>query len=70
MSQKIDPAILAKSTELICTCGCKIFQEGYQIREVSKFIIGAAQDAIIPMGVFYCVKCFEVPEKFQSKINP
>ena len=58
---------LSKSTEVKCECGSTLFQEGYQIREVSKFLIGAERDAVVPVGVFYCVKCFIVPEKFQPK---
>jgi hypothetical protein len=33
--------------------GNKIFQQGILLRSVSKFIIGAEEDAIIPVPVFY-----------------
>lgn len=66
--QNIDPKLLSQSEEIVCKCGGKIFTEGYQIRTISKFLTGTPKDALIPMGVFYCVKCFEIPEQFKPKL--
>jgi hypothetical protein len=53
----------------MCECGGNIFQDGYQIREISKFITGTPQNAVIPLQVFYCIKCYKVPAKFQPNIS-
>ena len=33
--------------------GNKIFQEGVLLRSVSKFVVGAEEDAVLPVPVFY-----------------
>jgi hypothetical protein len=33
--------------------GNKIFQQGVLLREVSKFVVGAEEDAILPVPIFY-----------------
>jgi hypothetical protein len=37
------------------------------IRKASKFLIGAEQDAIIPIPVFACVGCNHVNAEFMPK---
>jgi hypothetical protein len=31
----------------------KIFQTGYILRKVSKFVVGAGEDALLPIQIFY-----------------
>ena len=33
--------------------GNKIFQQGVLLRSVSKFVVGAEEDAVLPIPVFY-----------------
>ena len=33
--------------------GNKIFQQGVPLRSVSKFVVGAEEDAVLPVPVFY-----------------
>ena len=33
--------------------GNKIFQQGFILRQVSKFVVGADEDAVMPIPVFY-----------------
>ena len=33
--------------------GNKIFQQGVLLRSVSKFVVGAEEDAVLPVPVFY-----------------
>jgi len=33
--------------------GNKIFQQGFLLRKVSKFVAGTAEDAVMPIPVFY-----------------
>lgn len=48
------PNIDLKTTTSIDTPeGNKIFQQGVLLRKVSKFVVGAEEDAVMPIPVFY-----------------
>jgi len=50
-----------KNTEAILSQdGNSVFQEGVVLRKVSKFIAGTAEDAIVPIPVFFDVKTGKV----------
>ena len=52
---------LDKTVPVTCDeCGSDIFHEVLHIRKASKFIIGSAQDALIPIPTFACAKCNHV----------
>lgn len=54
---------LDKTVPVKCdACGSDLFHEVLYIRKASKFIIGSAQDALIPIPTFSCVKCNHVNE--------
>lgn len=44
---------LKNSTSVEGFDGGIIFQQGYILRKISKFIIGADEDALVPIPVFY-----------------
>lgn len=44
---------LSKTTSLETATGGKVWNQGVIIRKVSKFIVGADEDALIPIPVFY-----------------
>ena len=44
---------LSKTTPLETPSGGKIWHTGMVLRKVSKFITGTAEDAIVPITVFY-----------------
>jgi len=44
---------LSKTTPLETPSGDKIWHTGMVLRKVSKFITGTAEDAIVPITVFY-----------------
>lgn len=44
---------LSKTTSIDTPSGGKIWQQGMILRKVSKFVIGAQEDAIVPIPVFY-----------------
>lgn len=55
---------LDKTTAIVCeSCGHNIFQEGYMLRKVSKFLIGAKEDGIIPIPAVSCTKCGTVVQE-------
>jgi len=48
------PNVDLKSTTSIETAdGNKIFQQGVILRKVSKFVVGASEDAVMPIPVFF-----------------
>jgi len=52
---------LDKTTEIKCkSCNSNVFTEGTLLRKVSKFLVGSAQDGIIPIQIMACMKCNEV----------
>jgi uncharacterized Zn finger protein len=56
---------LDKTSGVSCDeCSNEVFQEGVMLRKASRFITGTAQDAIIPIQVFSCIKCGHVNEEF------
>ena len=44
---------LSKTTAVNTPSGGKIWQQGMIIRKVSKFVVGAQEDALVPIPVFY-----------------
>ena len=44
---------LNNTTSIETPNGNKIFQQGVILRQVSKFVVGANEDAILPIPVFY-----------------
>jgi hypothetical protein len=44
---------LKNSTSVEGFDGGIIFQQGYILRKISKFIIGADEDALVPIPIFY-----------------
>ena len=44
---------LNNTTSIETPNGNKIFQQGVTLRQVSKFVVGASEDAILPIPVFY-----------------
>ena len=54
---------LDKTTPVTCDeCGGETFQEVVLLRKASRFVTGTAQDALIPIPAFACVKCGHVNE--------
>ena len=52
--QQSQPNIDLKNTTSIETPeGNKIFNQGVILRKVSKFVVGAKEDAVMPIPVFY-----------------
>lgn len=57
-----------KTLPIICEkCESQAFQEALMLRKVSKFLTGDAQDGVLPIATFVCVKCGHVNEDFLPK---
>lgn len=44
---------LSQSSEILSSTGGQIFQAGYILRRVSKFLAGTDEDLIVPVQCFY-----------------
>ena len=57
MQQQQQPQIdLTNSTAVEGFDGGIIFQQGYVLRKISKFILGSDEDGLVPIGVFYDIE--------------
>ena len=56
---------LDKTSSVTCDeCKGEVFTDGVMLRKASRFITGTAQDALIPIQVFSCIKCGHVNKEF------
>jgi hypothetical protein len=63
MEQQPQLNIDLKSTTAVETpSGEKIFQQGFLLRKVSKFIVGGKEDSLLPIPVFYDPKTNKILE--------
>ena len=53
MDQQMNVNIDIKNTESIEHTNGKVWQQGFILRKISKFVAGTAEDAIMPIPVFY-----------------
>ena len=53
---------LTKTTSIETPEGGKVFQQGLLLRKVSKFLVGANEDAILPIPVFFDPKTGKILE--------
>lgn len=51
---------MSKTTSVETPNGGKIWSQGVILRKVSKFIVGAEEDALVPIPVFYDVETGEI----------
>ena len=66
--QNLNVNVDLKNTQPISSStGGKVFAEGVILRKVSKFVAGTAEDAIMPIPVFYDVISGEVVKEMLPK---
>jgi hypothetical protein len=71
MNQQQMNVNLEDTTEIKCDeCGNNTFQQGVMLRGVSRFITMTEQDGVMPIPVFYCIKCNHINEQFLPKTRP
>ena len=59
----------SQSTEVLSEDGKRLFQTGYVIRRISKFLMGTEEDIIIPIQVFFDEKGNIVKELLQPDLR-
>lgn len=65
---KID---ITQTLPIICDtpdCGSDMFMTAMKFRKIPKLLAGAANDQIIPVQVFFCTKCGNVPKDFDLDV--
>jgi predicted nucleic acid-binding Zn ribbon protein len=67
--QEINMNVALKDTTAITCeeCQSEVFKEGVLLRKISRFVTGTAQDALMPIPVFACIKCGHVNAEFMPK---
>ena len=54
------PVDITNTTKVISDDGNVVFNEGFILRKVSKFVTGQSEDGVIPIPVFYDVQTGKV----------
>ena len=60
---------LSKATDLVCKCGSKLFRPVMAIKTLSALVSPTGQETLVPMQLYACIKCDEVPDKFKEGID-
>ena len=69
MDNQITPEIIAQATEVVCEeCDHKVFEEKMMIRKISRLLIGADKDQVVPLPVICCAACGHINKEFQPKV--
>lgn len=74
LSQNVDQAarrieFLKNATDLTCkACGGKYFREAVSFKHVSAIMSQTGRDEILPLPVYRCDDCGEIPEIFKPKV--
>ena len=50
------PVDIKNTTKVVSEDGNIVFNEGFILRKVSKFVTGQSEDGVIPIPIFYDVK--------------
>jgi len=59
---------LSKAEDVICGCGCKTFQPVMMIKRLSPIVSPTGEEVMVPLQVYACIECHEIPEKFKQEI--
>jgi len=65
---KID---ITKTVPMKCDtvdCDSDMFMSAMKFRKVPKLLAGTPEDQIIPVQVFFCTKCGQVPKEFDLNV--
>lgn len=63
--ENINGPSLSQTTSVKCEkCGNEVFYPAYMLRRVSRLLIGAQEDGIIPINTFACASCGHTNAEF------
>lgn len=58
---------ISKTTAVVCDnegCDSEVFIPAMKFRRVPKLMTGAKEDQLLPVQIFMCVSCGNIPEQF------
>lgn len=50
---------IKNATDVVCSCGSLIFNQATKLKKLSKLLIGAEDDQLVPIPALYCIKCLK-----------
>tara|TARA_R110000744_G_scaffold364557_1_gene473131 strand:+ start:486 stop:707 length:222 start_codon:yes stop_codon:yes gene_type:complete len=57
---------LSKADDVICECGSKVFVPVMMMKRISPLVSPTGQEAMVPIQLYACIKCHEIPEAFKK----
>jgi|TARA_B100001094_G_scaffold270240_1_gene274966 hypothetical protein len=72
MNQQEVQVDISKADDITCEvqdCGSTYFQPVMAMKRLSPLVSPTGQEAIVPIQVYACIKCNEVPEKFKREAS-
>ena len=60
---------LREAKDIACSCGGLIFNQGTKLKLLSKLLIGADEDQLVPIPAFFCIKCLKELNLEEEKPN-
>jgi len=72
MSQQEVQVDISKADDITCEvqdCGSTYFQPVMAMKRLSPIVSPTGQEAIVPIQVYACIKCNEVPEQFKREAS-
>lgn len=43
---------MKNAKDILCKCGCDIFTQGIKLKKISKLLMGADEDILVPIQIF------------------
>ena len=60
---------LSKATDIVCKCGSKLFRGVVAMKTLSALVSPTGQETLVPMKLYACIKCDEIPEKLKEGLD-
>lgn len=67
MNQQQMMELLDKATDIKCAkCDSKLFEKVTILKQISRLIAPTNQDTIVPLEIYRCADCKEIPAEFNG----
>ena len=62
--------LVLEGPNVVCkNCGSKLFHEAVALKKVSAILSPTGKEELMPIPVFVCDKCGEIPEEYKNERN-
>ena len=62
--------LVLTSPNVVCPkCGSKLFQEVVALKRISSIMSPTGQEEIVPVPMYACISCGEIPDEYKKKRN-